>query len=128
MKRTIIIFTALIIYSLIGCAQVDPAANISIVQLKEKMSNDTSLVILDVRTHQELSGPLGKLDGVINIPVQELSQRINELDTYKGREIAVICRTGNRSGSATTILRKEGFNAKNVLGGMVEYRNSGTKN
>lgn len=128
MKKLIIIFTALFLYSFVGCAQVDPASNISIEQFKEKIKNDSSVVILDVRTPQELSGPLGKLDGVINIPVQELSQRIKELDIYKGREIAVICRTGNRSGTATSILRKEGFNAKNVSGGMVEYRNSEKKN
>ncbi len=128
MKRSIIIFTAFVIYSLIGCAQVDPGSNISVEQLKEKIKKDSSLVILDVRTPQELAGPLGKLDGVINIPVQELNQRIKELDVYKGKEIAVICRTGNRSGTATSFLRKEGFNAKNVLGGMVDYRNSEKKN
>jgi rhodanese-related sulfurtransferase len=40
---------------------------------------------------------------------------------YKDKEIAVICRSGNRSHYATEALNKNGFNAKNVLGGMLEY-------
>jgi rhodanese-related sulfurtransferase len=88
----------------------------------DKYKSDSTLVILDVRTEKELSGSLGKLDKVINIPVQVLEERIEELSEFKGNEIAVICRTGNRSDAATEILRRKGFNAKNVLGGMVEYR------
>lgn len=88
----------------------------------EKYKSDSALVVLDVRTERELLGSLGKLDRVINIPVQVLESRIGELSKYKGNEIAVICRTGNRSDLATDILRAKGFNAKNVLGGMAEYR------
>ena len=88
----------------------------------EKYKSDSALVVLDVRTERELLGSLGKLDRVINIPVQVLESRIGELSKYKESEIAVICRTGNRSDLATDILRAKGFNAKNVLGGMAEYR------
>ncbi len=91
-------------------------------ELKERMKSDTSLIVLDVRTPEELVGPLGHLNGVINIPVQELEKRVGELDNYKNKEIAVICRTGNRSHYATLYLNQRGFKAKNVLGGMVEYR------
>ena len=58
---------------------------------------------------------------MINIPVQVLNQRINELDKYKDKNIAVICRSGNRSVMATKIIQAKGFNAKNVLGGMKSY-------
>ncbi len=97
-------------------------STLSVSDLKEKMKSDSTLIILDVRTPEELVGPLGKLDKVINIPVQELEKRVDELDAYKNREIAVICRTGHRSHIATMFLMQHGFNAKNVLGGMVEYR------
>ena len=126
MKNLFLLIAVALIYSFTGCAQNDPAANISIEQLKEKIKNDSSLVILDVRTAQELSGPLGKLDGVVHIPIQEINNRIGELNKYKDKEIAVICRTGNRSSSVTSMLRKEGFKAKNVSGGMVQYRSSQT--
>lgn len=128
MKKVFLFSIAIIVFNIIGCAQNDPAANITIEQLKEKIKNDSSLVILDVRTAQELSGQLGKLDGVIHIPIQEINQRIHELDQYKNKEIAVICRTGNRSSSVTSLLRKQGFNAKNVSGGMVQYRSSEKSN
>ena len=90
-------------------------------EFKEKLKNDKEMIVLDVRTPQELVGPLGKIDKAINIPVQELEKRIYELKDYKDKEIAVICRSGNRSVLGTQILIKNGFKAKNVLGGMKEY-------
>ena len=98
----------------------DSTMNVS--ELIEKINSDTTLIVLDVRTPEELVGQLGKLDNVINIPVQELEKRNHELDNYKNKEIAVICRTGYRSHLATLYLNQHGFKAKNVLGGMVEYR------
>ena len=86
------------------------------------MKLDSSLVILDVRNPYELEQYLGHIDGVINIPVQELEKRISELDEYKDRDIAVICRSGVRSVTATNILLQYGFKAVNVEGGMIRYR------
>ena len=91
-------------------------------QFKEKLKIDKDMIVLDVRTPEELIGPLGKIDSVINIPVQVLEQRITELEPYKDKEIIVICRTQNRSAVAVSILEKNGYKAKNVLGGMTEYR------
>lgn len=122
MKLTGLLFT-LFILTITGCAQNNPENSMTISELKEKMKNDPELIILDVRTEAELNGPLGKIDGVIHIPVQELHHRMNELNEYKDREIAVICRTQNRSGVACDILSKNGFNVKKVLGGMMEYSN-----
>ena len=69
---------------------------------------------------------MGKIDGVINIPLQELHrQRMNELRKYKDKKIAVICRTGHRSRIAADMLAKDGYNVENVLGGMTEYRKPG---
>ena len=118
-----IIFFSAVLF--IGCAQesTDLTYNsISATNLREQMKLDSSLVILDVRNPYELEQYLGHIDGVINIPVQELEKRIGELDEYKNREIAVICRSGRRSLSATNLLIEYGFNAKNVEGGMLRYR------
>jgi len=114
-----------------GCAQEKDSTiskdalkgkDITVEELKEKMKTDTSLVILDVRTPEELSGPLGKIDGVLAIPLDELQEKIAEVEKLKGRDIAVICRTGHRSKKAQGILEKNGIKAMNVLGGMTEYR------
>ena len=124
----------LIIFSIIlsavifvGCAQTANENAITVDQLREMMGNDTNLVLLDVRNPYELEDKsLGHIDGVINIPVQELEKRLGELDEFKDKDIAVICRSGRRSGTATDILVKNGFNAVNVLGGMVQYRATAT--
>ncbi len=119
--NSVIVF--LFLFQILGCAQQADENNMSVQQLKEEMNANENLIILDVRTPAELKGPLGQIDGVINIPVQELENRLGELEEYKSNEIAVICRTGNRSGVATKILLQNGFKAKNVLGGMTEYIN-----
>lgn len=108
-----------------GCAQEKDSLksrDITVQQFKDKMKTDTSLVVLDVRTPEELKGPLGKIDGAVNIPVQQLEERIGEVEKLKGKDIAVICRTGHRSKMAQEILDKHGIKALNVVGGMTEYR------
>ncbi len=112
----------LVVFFFNACAQKDPETTMSVAELKEQLQTDSSLILLDVRTPAELESSLGKIDGVINIPLQELEERMEELKTYRDNQRAVICRSGIRSGKATEILTKNGFNAKNVLGGMIEYR------
>ena len=115
-----ILFSAVIF---IGCAQTDEENVITVEQLREKMDTDSNLILLDVRNPYELEDKsLGHIDGVLNIPLPELEKRLGELDEFKDKDIAVICRSGRRSGTATDLLVKNGFNAVNVLGGMVQYR------
>jgi rhodanese-related sulfurtransferase len=109
--------------SIIACVQQEKKNSMEMTEFIKKYKSDSSLVVLDVRTKEELSGSLGKLDRIVHIPIQQLEERINELSKYKENEIAIICRSGNRSNIATEILREKGFNAKNILGGMIEYRN-----
>ena len=107
----------------IGCAQTDVENAITVDQLREMMRSDSNLVILDVRNPYELEDKsLGHIDGVLNIPLPELEKQLSELDEFKDKDIAVICRSGNRSGTATDLLVKNGFKAVNVLGGIVQYR------
>jgi len=109
--------------SIVSCQSNNSNQDFSITtnELKSLMESDTNLVILDVRTPQELLSELGQIEGVINIPVQILADHLSELEKYKNKNIAVICRSGNRSVYATQILLENGFKAKNVLGGMIEY-------
>ena len=88
-------------------------------QFKEKLKSDKELIVLDVRTPEEVAA--GKIENSINIPVQVLEERINELEKYKDKEIFVLCRTQNRSSAAQSILKKNGYNAKYVIGGMSVY-------
>lgn len=123
--NSIIILLFLLSLAANGCSTKDSTYNsINVDQLKKEMKENPNMIILDVRTPEELVGPLGKIDGVINIPVQNLEDRITELDKYKDKKINVICRSGNRSGKASAILFEKGFNVSNVEGGMKAYRQS----
>ncbi len=73
--------------------------------------------LLDVRHPEELA--LEQLPGVVNIPLDELRSRLDELPG--DREILVICRSGQRAYYATRILVQNGFSARTVAGGMLSH-------
>lgn len=66
--------------------------------------------IIDVRTPQEYSG--GNVVDSINIPLQEIPQRIAELQSIE-QPFILCCASGNRSGQATEYLTKQGFECYN---------------
>ncbi|MCB0130512.1 MAG: CoA-disulfide reductase, partial [Caldilineaceae bacterium] len=70
---------------------------------------------LDVRRSDELQED--QIPGVLNIPLAELRGRLDELP--RDREIFIICRSGQRAYYATRILAQNGFQARNVVGGML---------
>jgi rhodanese-related sulfurtransferase len=74
--------------------------------------------LLDVRTPEEFAA--GHFPSAINIPVDELRSRIDEIPT--DRQIAVYCQVGQRGYLATRILRQKEFNAVNIGGGYKTYR------
>ena len=79
---------------------------------------DRRPLLLDVRTPQEFSA--GHIPGAVNIPVDDLRSRLDELPT--DREIAVYCQVGQRGYLATRVLRQEGFSAANIGGGYKTYK------
>jgi rhodanese-related sulfurtransferase len=92
--------------------------NIKIADVQKKINAKNNILLLDVRTATEFDGPLSHIAGAVLLPIQELEQRVDELNEHKEKEIIVICRSGNRSQSGTRILISHGFNAVNMLGGM----------
>ena len=116
-----VLFLAIITLFACNKTQEKDSFNLTAEELITAMESDSDLVILDVRTPPELVGKHGQIKGVINIPVQVLETRINELYEYQDKNIAVICRSGNRSVNGTKILLQNGFKAKNVIGGMKAY-------
>lgn len=66
--------------------------------------------IVDVRTPGEFMG--GHVEGSINIPLQEIQQRIEEIKALP-QPIILCCASGNRSGQATSYLKSLGINCSN---------------
>lgn len=73
-------------------------------------------LLLDVRTPGEFSE--GHVEGALNIPVQDLGNRIGEI--AKGREVVVYCRSGGRSAVAAQMLCGRGHAVLDV-GPMSSY-------
>ena len=90
----------------------------SAIQLADRMK-ESGFVLLDVRTAREAG--TGSIKGSVNIPVQELSRRMDELKKYAGREIICYCQTGSRSLFAAARLKKEGLTASHLEGGIAEW-------
>ena len=83
----------------------------------ESLPMDGSVTLLDTRTVGEYR--LGHIDGFLNIPVDELRERLNELD--RSKPIYVICQSGLRSYIASRILEGNGFATYNFSGGFRFY-------
>lgn len=83
----------------------------------ETLPHDGSVTLLDTRTPMEYSR--GHVEGFINIPVDELRERIGEMD--KTKPVYVICQSGLRSYIASRILTGNGFDAYNFAGGFRFY-------
>lgn len=83
----------------------------------------SDVVLLDIREQEELDGPLGCLDGVCHIPLEQLRLRITEIQDYSNSEVIVICRKANRALVAAQILKHAVFQRVFILeGGMLAYR------
>ena len=83
----------------------------------DKISKDKDVVLLDVRTVGEFNR--GHMDGFKNIPVDELRERINEIE--KGKPVYLICQSGLRSYIASRILEGNGYETYNFSGGFRFY-------
>ena len=83
------------------------------------LPRDGSVTLLDTRTAYEYKK--GHIDGYINIPVDDLRDRLCELD--KSKPIYVICQSGLRSYIACRILSQNGFDCYNFSGGYRFYAN-----
>ena len=83
----------------------------------ENLPRDGSVTLLDARTVGEYAQ--GHIEGFKNIPVDELRERLDEVE--KGKPVYVICQSGLRSYIASRILEGNGYTAYNFAGGFRFY-------
>ncbi|MBO8126861.1 MAG: rhodanese-like domain-containing protein [Firmicutes bacterium] len=78
--------------------------------------------IVDVRTEKEFAQ--GHIEGAINIPLQELADRYDEIPSDK--PVIVHCKSGARSSYATAFLQMLGYrNVQNMFGGYLDWVDKG---
>ena len=83
----------------------------------ERIVADSGVTLLDTRTEEEFAR--GHIEGFINIPVDDLRDRLSELDS--ARPVYLICQSGLRSYVASRILSGNGFETYNFSGGYRFY-------
>lgn len=90
-----------------------------------KVKKERNVVFLDVRTDTERKQ--GSIRGSFHIPLPSIASSQNELKKFKDAEIICYCRTGNRSLNAAAKLKKLGFNAANLKGGILRWNAAGLR-
>ena len=87
------------------------------------MINHDDAVVLDVRSMKEFQD--GHIVNSINIPLNGLGNNLKQMEKHRDKPVVIVCRSGSRSGSACSVLRKNGFeNVKNLRGGMLAWENA----
>jgi rhodanese-related sulfurtransferase len=86
-----------------------------------QLINHKDAVVLDVRERSEYDA--GHVLNSKFIPLGKLKERMGELEKFKDRPIVVVCKSGNRSGTACFLLAKQGFSqAYNLAGGVQAWQ------
>jgi uncharacterized membrane protein YdjX (TVP38/TMEM64 family)/rhodanese-related sulfurtransferase len=109
---------------LIGRLRQKPMLNIP--ELKQRLDTNEDILVLDVRGNREFVGEQGHIAQATNIPLEELSGRLQELAEYEERPIILVCRTDHRSSQAAQLLTRQGFaNVHIAKGGMTDWNAQG---
>ena len=78
------------------------------------------VIIIDVRSSEEYKA--GHIPNAININVDELEGRLNEIEDYKNKPVITYCNSGKKSGTAAEILVNNGFQDVTDAQGVKEFR------
>ena len=76
-------------------------------------------LVIDVRSADEYAA--GHIKHAINIPLEQLESRLDEINAYKDKNVVLYCNTGNRSGKALDLLKQKGFNVLMNAPGVKQY-------
>jgi rhodanese-related sulfurtransferase len=99
-----------------GVKEVDVAAALQLI-------NHKNAAILDVREQSEYD--TGHVLNSKLIPLGKLKERMVEMEKFKDQPVLVVCRSGNRSGTACFLLGKQGFTqVYNLAGGVQAWQKS----
>jgi len=95
----------------------DPTWEIGPREVKRRLDAGESIVLLDVRTEQELA--LARLHGARHVPLQSLAASLPALSEHDDQTVIVFCHHGRRSMQAAVFLREQGFaDVRSMAGGI----------
>jgi uncharacterized membrane protein YdjX (TVP38/TMEM64 family)/rhodanese-related sulfurtransferase len=109
---------------LIGTLRRGPM--IDIPEFRRRLETEKNLLVLDVRTAEDFVGEQGHIETAVNIPVEDLQQRMDEIGNYLEQPVAIVCRTDKKSAKAALLLTEEGFADVHIVrGGMTKWIDAG---
>jgi rhodanese-related sulfurtransferase len=88
-------------------------------QLTALINSEQGLV-LDVRGQKDFSA--GHIVGALHIPYEKVASRIAELEKHKDKTLIVVDAMGQHAGTVSRDLKKAGFNAAKLSGGIASWR------
>jgi uncharacterized membrane protein YdjX (TVP38/TMEM64 family)/rhodanese-related sulfurtransferase len=108
--------------SLVRRLRNPPGAFMSVRELERSLRAERGPLIIDVRDPDEFAGALGHIPGALNIPIDRLLSRLDQVKAAHGRQIVLVCKTDKRSARAAATLREAGVSSATVLqGGMAAW-------
>lgn len=93
-------------------------------EILARIEAGTAPVLLDVRSREEFAS--GHVPGALNIPHDELAQRLGEIEGDRSQEVVVYCERGPRASRAADVLEDAGFReVRHLEGNMSAWRAAG---
>src|ERR1700730_13763411 len=97
---------------------MSPYEEISVEELKARLSAGDKPVIIDVREPEEVA--YGMIPGAIHLPMGQIPQRLDDIP--REGEVIFVCRSSHRSGQVCDYLNMLGFEKPvNMVGGMLAW-------
>ena len=98
--------------------------------LFDRVNSNTPPILIDIRSTSDFSGTgyskYGHIPNTVSIPILELESKIEDLESYKEKEIVTMCPGGGLSLAAVEILTEAGFkDVKSLKGGTDAWHKKG---
>jgi phage shock protein E len=98
---------AIVLIAVTGCGREPEVTSVSAATLSERLDSADAPVILDVRTLEEYSS--GHVPGAINVPYDQVADRVEEFAAFRDADVVVYCQSGKRASMAAADLKAAGF-------------------
>jgi len=117
-KYFFMIFVICAAIAVAGCAKRAAYSEMTAAQVLEIYEQE-NILLIDVREEWEFRE--GRIPGAILLPLGKLDKNYQQLGT--DAKIILVCRSGNRSGTAAKFLAEKGYkNVYNMVGGMLAWK------
>ncbi len=94
-------------------------SEITVDQLLDRINSNQAPLIIDIRSAPEFNGAEGHIPNAKHIPIRELSSNLEDLQSYREKEIVTICPGGGMSLIAVDLLVEADFqDVKSLHGGL----------